>query len=1247
MGLFKILKICLLGLGMLWFACVPALSVYAEESVWQPVAVVDAATAPTLQSPKSLDLSDLEANSPEIQPKASPIEIQSSDIPFRPEKFVLLQLDEDALKTQLSESVALKSQAIPQVTPQAAPHSKEEPSSNLIELPMPDGSMLSLTVEESSMMERGLSDRYPGIKTYSARSSNRRVWGHLDFSGKGFHGLLMSPKGPIYIDPRTVNGDRYYISYYSKDNRLPDGAEPAACLVESHHSESGLLKSFSDFALGQFQPPQALTIGTNINEYRIAVATTAEYTDYHDDGDNGNGDAVSDALAAVITTINRVNVFFMRDFSAKLNVIANNDDVIFTNPATDNLTNGNTGLLLDEVRPVLNTEIGEENFDVGHVFHVTPRFSSSGVAYLGVFCDPGNIFFESRKSQGVSGSWRPVSDSFDIGLVAHEIGHQIGASHTFNSTTNSCGGTNRSASGAVEPGSGSTIMSYAGICGVNNLQSFEDPMFSTWSIQQMQDQFNSFGGGATCAVQTPSGNMPPSVTSAASFQIPANTPFELSGSGSDPDGGDVLTYSWEQIDAGTASDVNVDTGDNAIFRAFLPVSTPDRVFPKLSALTTNTSSLGEVLPSTNRTITMRLTVRDQNGGVDTSDTILTSTVTSGSGFRVTSFNSNPVVEALTNVNLTWDVAGTTAAPISCSNVDVYFSVDGGISYGAPILSNTPNDGSQLIQVPAVSTNQGRFKVKCNGNVFFDINDADIEVTNGPIIQIQGNSNTIDDGDTSPSQTDHTDFGSVSLQSSTFSRTFTVQNVGTAVLNLTGNPRVSVSGAHSGDFTVTNQPSASINAGNSSDFIIEFDPSATGVRNATVSVLNTDADRSPYTFNIRGAGVAPEIAITGSGLNIADGDTSPRTEDDTDFGSLNIAGESDTHTFQINNSGSETLQLTDNPRVDISGSHAGDFTLFSDAASSVNPGNNTSFSIQFNPSGPGARNATISIDNNDSNENPFNFSITGTGTGVDVSISAVESSDPVAPGESLNYTVTVQNAGPNAAADVVVTTTLDAGLTFSSSSGCAESPGAGAPTCSLGTIPALGMVQFTLNTTVDFATRNSVSTQFNGSTSGFDTQTGNNSQQVATSVELVLPDFSVGIDPALVEENELARLTFTIDNSQSLIAANNMDVSLNLPANLIVADPPSLVNNCGGTFSANASDTSVSLSNGSVAASSLCTISFDLVSDTEDEYLIQSSDLITSSGNSGDVSIVLNVVKNLGGLCFPIRTPSGPLVMICL
>ncbi len=250
----------------------------------------------------------------------------------------------------------------------------------------------------------------------------------------------------------------------------------------------------------------------------------------------------------------------------------------------------------------------------------------------------------------------------------------------------------------------------------------------------------------------------------------------------------------------------------------------------------------------------------------------------------------------------------------------------------------------------------------------------------PEIDVRGNGVSIIDGDTTPSTSDHTDFGSTNASGGTVTRTFTVANTGTGSLSLTGSPSVQVSGSHAADFVVTASPASSISANSTTTFQVRFDPSAAGLRTAMISIANTDANENPYNFTIQGTGVtaAPEMDVRGNGTSIADGDFTPTATDHTDFGLVNTAGGTVVRTFTIANTGTGSLSLTGSPSVQVSGSHAADFVVTASPASSVAANGTTTFQVRFDPSATGLRSARITIANNDANENPYDFSIQGTG-----------------------------------------------------------------------------------------------------------------------------------------------------------------------------------------------------------------------------------------------------------------------------
>lgn len=575
----------------------------------------------------------------------------------------------------------------------------------LLPLPLPDGTFGRFQIREFALMEAPLAAMFPEIKTYLGQGvDDPTATVHLDRTPAGFHAMILSSGDTVYIDPYSREDIIHYISYFKRDyERGTSPLEPEIFL-----DDPAAAARLPDLSAVTLSPS-----GSQLRTYRTAVAATGEYTQFH-------GGTVSAGLSAIVTTINRVTGIYERDVAVRLVLVANNNSIVYTNPSTDPYSNTNGVAMLSQNQANLDNVIGSGNYDVGHVFST----GGGGIASLAVVCQGG------LKARGVTGSPQPVGDPFDVDYVAHELGHQFGANHTFNGTTSSCGGGNRNASTAYEPGSGSTIMAYAGICGAENLQLNSDDDFHTASYDEIL-AYTTAGAGNSCPVITATGNSAPVVEAGASFNIPRQTPFTLTGSAVDPDG-DPLTYSWEQFNLGTASPPNTDNGNRPIFRVFNPLTIPSRTFPKLSDILNNVSTLGESLPTTTRVLTFRLMVRDNQvggGGVDY-DTV-TLNVTSAAGpFTVTSPNTAVTWNSGSSQSVAWNVAGTNLAPVSCPAVNILLSTDGGNSFPTILASGTPNDGAETITVPDVNTGSARVKIECANNIFFDISNANFTISNG-------------------------------------------------------------------------------------------------------------------------------------------------------------------------------------------------------------------------------------------------------------------------------------------------------------------------------------------------------------------------------------------------------------------------------------------------------------------------------------------------------------------------------------
>jgi uncharacterized protein (TIGR03437 family) len=600
----------------------------------------------------------------------------------------------------------------------------------IMSLPMPDGTFARFRVEESPVLAPQLAARFPTIKTYRGRGlDDPTAITRFDVTPAGFHAIVLSARGTVFIEPDASGQTGNYVSYDQRD--APQDASSSSCLVIGAEQSLSQPQSKQSARRNSGYANLNTDTSTTLRTYRLALAATAEFTQVY------GGGTVSGALSAMTTTINAVNAIYERDLGIHLTLIANETSIIFTNAATDGYTSNNANTLLTQNQLILDQRIGSANYDIGmvldgHVFAYQPgRFIFQGAAQYQSVCGTA----QKGKAVTILRSTEP-STITAIYVVAHELGHMFGALHTFNGTLNDCG-PSRFAEVAYEPGSGSTIMGYRGgflpngtyypLCGAEELYS-TDTYFHAASIEQIAN-YTSFGNGSFCPTMTSTDNNPPNVDAGADYTIPANTPFALKATATDPEA-DALTYCWEEFDLGTPGPPHTDNGDRPIFRSFAPVLSPVRVFPQLSDILSGTGTFGESLPTTTRTMNFRVTARDNHpgGGGINIGTMRVNVVAGGEAFAITQPSSSTSWVAGSTRTVTWSVANTSDAPINCSSVRILLSIDGGNTFPFILSSSTPNTGTATVIIPHTPTSTARIKVEAVANIFFNISLPNFTIT---------------------------------------------------------------------------------------------------------------------------------------------------------------------------------------------------------------------------------------------------------------------------------------------------------------------------------------------------------------------------------------------------------------------------------------------------------------------------------------------------------------------------------------
>ncbi len=583
-----------------------------------------------------------------------------------------------------------------------------------IQLPNVKGQMEKFVIWESSNFEPGLQAQFPEIRAYVGKGiTDPTAVLNFSFDPRGIKTMIMRAKtGMEFIEPYTKDASVYVV--FDSATRMK-GKLPFACSTEDLAVSESLSDRISSSARSSAESYKTM---------RLALSCTGEYATYF-------GGTVAGALAGMNATMTRCNAIFEKDLAVKLLLISNNASVIYTDASTDPYSASGTGAggtWNTELMNNLHTTLGDSAFDIGHLFGGDGGGGNAGC--IGCVCNntlsTGGTANNSYKGAGFTSPYDgiPEGDNFDIDYVAHEMGHQMGANHTF--AYGGISGTENSAVN-VEPGSGSTIMSYAGIGGNGtDMQPHSDAYFAYKSIAQIQTNM----GTRTCAVSTSLAvtNPKPGVAvQGTAFSIPISTAFKLTGSGTGTSG-EVLTYCWEQNDdaatiSPAASIPSATKTDGPNFRSRPPSLSPVRYFPQFSdVLLGNLTPTWETCSSVARTLSFAFTVRDNvlGGGQTNSAATTITVVNTGAAFAITSpATDNTSWTPGSTQTITWNVAGTTANGINTANVNILFSTDGGATFST-LVANTPNDGTESITLPSSTSPTCRVLVEAVGNVFYAV-----------------------------------------------------------------------------------------------------------------------------------------------------------------------------------------------------------------------------------------------------------------------------------------------------------------------------------------------------------------------------------------------------------------------------------------------------------------------------------------------------------------------------------------------
>lgn len=586
-------------------------------------------------------------------------------------------------------------------------------STSSLELPLPGGGSSTFALRPSGVIPPGLASRYPELKSMRGEDAQgRRV--RVDMGPDGIGAAVSDPAGDWFVrpeapaDPGIASADRYHEIVRRSASRKRAHAENMEGMAATDTNEP---------------PPPRADTGV-YRRFRIAMTATPSYTKSH-------GGTRAQALQGIVTAVNRINRIYERDLGIHLVLAEDNDKLVFTPNHTDPFADLDPDdesydreMALRNVEVVART-LGEDAFDVGHLLDA--RRDSGIVGSVGTTCTRWTGKPEDRelaKAAGMTGNAKPFGDPFHVDFIAHELGHQFGASHTFNG----CSRAQWAAGTALEPGSGSTVMGYAGLCGAHDLQSQSDDYFHGVSIEEVGAWLA--GPGGTCAATEPAPVRTPWLDTEGwqrPMTVPARTAFQLAGAAQFAEPDARLSYTFEQMDLGDFQfDATLaDRGTGPLFRSRKPNVDGTQTFPAMAVLLgTEPADKGDTLPTSDRRLRFRMTVRDEREGLRSPAVYADRTVRvvdTGRAFAITAPAPSATLRRGNSRIVRWDTADTAKAPIACPSVRIDLSVDGGSTFlETPLARQVPNEGHARVHVPVdiVESSDARLRVACADGRFF-------------------------------------------------------------------------------------------------------------------------------------------------------------------------------------------------------------------------------------------------------------------------------------------------------------------------------------------------------------------------------------------------------------------------------------------------------------------------------------------------------------------------------------------------